>query len=164
MRTKQLLAAALTAALVATGVSVSTVFGDRGDRNERGGASKERWVLIGADGQIVQQTGGFKTVNCYQANDNCYIDAGEDVTDNGVHAEIVTANTPDAGTDGQLTGDTSAAPCFLQLVQCGPAGTDANNGGNSGVFVVTPRNSDGTAAAPGDRYPFYAFVSESEAR
>ena len=29
-------------------------------------------------------------------------------------------------------------------MNCGPAGTDKTNGGNAGVFVVTPRNADGS--------------------
>lgn len=119
-----------------------------------------RWVLVGADGTIQAQSGGFSLVNCYLANANCYIDAGSDVTDNGIDAEIATANNPDAGTDVLLSGETSAAACFLSFVNCGPTGTDTGNGGNSGVFVVTPRNSDGSAPTAGDRYPFYAFISE----
>jgi hypothetical protein len=125
--------------------------------------AKERWVLIGSDGKILQQTGGFKTVNCYEANDNCYIDAGSDVTNRAITTEILTANNPDAGTDAQLSGDTSASPCFFDFVNCGPAGTDSGNGGNNGVFVVTPRNSDGTAPAAGDRYAFYAKISAATA-
>jgi hypothetical protein len=129
------------------------------DATAKADGAKTRWVLIGPDGAIAAQSGGFKIVDCYRANDDCYIDAGEDVRDNGLSAEIATANNPDAGTDGELTGDTSAAACFFAFVDCGPAGTDSGNGGNAGVFVVTPRNSDGTAAAAGDRYPFYAFVT-----
>ena len=135
--------------------------------NTIGGSSaadlEERWVLVGADGTIAAQSGGFSLVDCYDANANCYIDAGEDVTDNAISAEIATANNPDAGTDTQLTGDTSAAPCFLDFVNCGPMGTDSGNGGTNGVFVVVPRNSDGTDPGAGDRYPFYAFISDSEA-
>lgn len=129
------------------------------DATQKANAAKARWVLIAPDGTIAAQSGGFKTVNCYDADDNCYIDAGEDVRDNGITAEIATANDPDAGTDGELTGETSSAACFFDFIDCGPGGTDAGNGGNPGVFVVTPRNSDGTAATAGDRYPFYAFVT-----
>lgn len=127
-------------------------------------ASKTRWLLVGADGTIVKQTGGFSLVNCYAANANCYIDGGGDMRNKGITATIVTANNPDAGTDVELTGDISAAPCFFDFVNCGPAGTDTGNGGNAGVFVVTPRNSDGTAPIAGDRYPFYAVISNSDAQ
>lgn len=153
---------------VATGLNADRVDGKGADEIVAAAAAttaaaQERWVLIAPDGTIAAQSGGFKTVNCYQANDNCYIDAGGDVRTNAVSASIVTANNPDAGTDGQLTGDVSAAPCAFDFVNCGPANTDTSNGGTPGVFVVTPRNSDGTAPAAGDRYPFYAFVSGTEA-
>ncbi len=148
----------ISAARLKMGLDADTVDG------QSASALKERWVLVGADGMIIKQTGGFSLVNCYAANDNCYIDAGGDVRNNGVHAQIVTANNPDAGVDGQLSGDTSAAACFFDFVNCGPPGTDDSNGGNPGVFVVTPRNSDGSAPAVGDRYPFYAYVTGSQAQ
>ena len=129
------------------------------DATQKANGAKTRWVLIGSDGQIAAQSGGFKVVNCYQANANCYIDAGEDVRDNGISAEIATANNPASGTDGNLSGETSSSPCFFDFVNCAPAGTDSANGGNPGVFVVTPRESDGTAPAAGSRFPFYAFVT-----
>ena len=131
------------------------------DASSKAGAAKTRWVLIGADGTIAAQSGGFATVDCYSTNANCYIDAGEDVRDNGLSAEIATANNPNPGPDGAefLSGETSSAPCFFDFVNCGPAGTDSTNGGNAGVFVVTPRNSDGTMPPAGDRYPFYALVT-----
>ena len=125
------------------------------DATSKANAAKTRWVLIGADGQIAAQSGGFKLLDCYQANENCYLDAGEDVRDNGINAEIATANNPDAGTDGLLTGETSAAACGFDFVNCAPTGAETDNG----VFVVTPRNSDGSTATAGDRYPFYAFVT-----
>jgi hypothetical protein len=129
------------------------------DATAKAGAAKTRWVLIAPDGSIAAQSGGFKTVDCYRTNADCYIDAGEDVRDNGIDAEIATANHPAAGADGGLSGETSAAACFFDFVDCGPAGTDAGNGGNPGVFVVTPRESDGSAPAAGARFPFYAFVT-----
>lgn len=89
---------------------------------------------------------------------------GEDVTNNAISTDIVTANNPDAGTDVQLSGSSSSSPCFFDFVNCGPAGTDKTNGGNAGVFVVTPRNADGTDPGAGDRYLFYAFVSDSESQ
>ena len=142
------------------------------DATTRANAAKERWVLIGADGAIVKQSGGFTAVNCYQANANCYISAGDDVTNRAITTEILTTNgANDAGIPGQLSGDTSAAPCGLDLVACAPPGTETNN-----VFVVTPRNSDGTAVDPdgpdniagnGDdqvkNYSFYAKISAATA-
>jgi hypothetical protein len=51
---------------------------------------------VGPDGSIAAQSGGFKLLDCYATDDNCYIDAGEDVRDNGISSEIATANSPDA--------------------------------------------------------------------
>jgi len=52
-----------------------------------------RWALITEAGQIEQQTGGFTITDCYSFNANCYINAGEDVRNNGIHAEIAVQNT-----------------------------------------------------------------------
>ncbi len=145
------------------------------------GAAKytTRWALINELGQIERQTGGFSLVNCYQANANCYINAGEDVTNNGVSATIAIGNT-----DGSniLSGEVGVAPCFLTSVLCGPMGTDTNNGGNNGVIVVAPRASDGnrpgddpaddgmamndnqSAPGPGAAARFYVFVTGSESQ
>ncbi len=119
-----------------------------------------RWALIAENGTIERQTGGFTILNCYTANANCYIDAGEDVTNNGMHAQIVVANT-----DGSaiLSGETGVAPCGATFVACAPPGAESNN-----VLVVAPRASDGTV--PGGVAPptaanaarFYVFVTGSE--
>ena len=123
-------------------------------------AASERWVMIGADGTIVQQSGGFSVVNCYQANSNCYINAGSDVRNRAISSEIVTANGPrDAGTPTQLPGDSSSARCGLDIVACQPLGTEANN-----VFVVTPRNSDGTAVDTAGGQKNYTFVVKISAQ
>ncbi len=120
-----------------------------------------RWALVNESGQIERQTGGFTIVNCYAANANCYIDAGEDVRDNGIHAEIAVNNT-----DGSpfFSGDTGTAPCGATFVACAPPNTESNN-----VLVVTPRASDGTVPggvtppAPADAARFYVFVTGSAA-
>jgi hypothetical protein len=160
-------AATADSADTASQADSATTADTAGDADTVGGKSadelNDRWVLIGSDGTIQAQSGGFTLVDCYSTNANCYIDAGEDATVKAISAEIVTANNPDAGTDGLLTGETSAAPCFQATVNCAPPNTDDGNGGNNGVFVVAPRNSDGSAPAAGDRYAFYAFVSGASA-
>ncbi len=125
------------------------------------GQLETRWALVNESGQIERQTGGFTIVNCYAANANCYIDAGEDVRDNGIHAEIAVNNT-----DGSpfFSGDTGTAPCGATFVACAPPNTESNN-----VLVVTPRASDGTVPggvtppAPADAARFYVFVTGSAA-
>ena len=114
-------------------------------------AYSTRWARINAQGQIEQQTGGFSIVNCFQDNANCYINANEDVTNNGVDAEIATTNTG----GGMLAGETGAAPCGQAFVNCAPAGTENNN-----TIVVAPRNSEG-AASPSR---FYVYVTGSSAQ
>lgn len=120
-----------------------------------------RWALIGENGTIERQTGGFTIVNCFTANANCYIDAGEDVTNNGLHAQIAINNT-----DGSpvLSGETGVAPCGAAFVACAPPGTETAN-----VIVVAPRASDGSpfgagtgAPAAADAPRFYVFVTGSE--
>lgn len=120
-----------------------------------------RWALIAENGTIERQTGGFTIVNCYVANANCYISAGDDVTNNGLSAQIAVANT-----DGSpiVSGETGVAPCGAASVLCAPPGTEANN-----VIVVAPRESDGSpfgagtgAPAAADAARFYVFVTGSE--
>lgn len=120
-----------------------------------------RWALVAENGTIERQTGGFTIVNCFNANANCYIDAGEDVTNNGLHAQIAIANT-DASPE--LSGETGVAPCGATFVACAPPGTESNN-----VIVVAPRESDGTPFGGGPGAPsaangarFYVFVTGSE--
>ena len=125
------------------------------------GALDTRWALIAENGTIERQTGGFTIVNCFNANANCYINAGEDVTNNGLHAQIAIANT-DASPE--LSGETGVAPCGATFVACAPPGTESNN-----VIVVAPRDSDGTPFGGGPGAPsaangarFYVFVTGSE--
>ncbi len=120
-----------------------------------------RWALIAENGTIERQSGGFTLVNCYSANANCYIDAGEDVTDNGLHAQISVANTDGSAV---LSGETGVAACGATSVNCAPPGTET-----ASVLVVAPRESDGTpfgpgtgAPAPTDAARFYVFVTGSE--
>jgi len=119
-----------------------------------------RWALVSEGGTIERQTGGFTIVNCFASNANCYIDAGEDVTNNGLHAQIAAANT-----DGSpiLSGETGVAPCGATSVLCAPPGTESAN-----VIVVAPRDSDGTPFGGGpvpnaaNAARFYVFVTGSE--
>ena len=106
----------------------------------------------------VLRTGGFTIVNCYATNANCYINAGEDVRNNGIHAQVSVANT-----DGSaiLSGETGTAACGALSVNCVPPGTEDNN-----VVVIAPRESDGTppgagmgTPSPAEAARFYVFVT-----
>ncbi|MGI8660188.1 MAG: hypothetical protein ACR2LH_04015 [Thermoleophilaceae bacterium] len=109
-----------------------------------------RWALVNAAGQIERQTGGFSTVDCFSTNANCYINANEDVTNNGVHAAIASTNTG----GGQLFGEIGAAPCGQAFVNCAPAGTE-----NANVIVIAPRDSAGNPSPS----RFYVYATGSEA-
>ena len=114
-----------------------------------------RWALVNQAGQIERQTGGFSTVDCFSTNANCYINANEDVTNNGVHTEIAATNTAGFAAE-DITGQTGTAPCGQAFVNCAPPGTE-----NANVIVVAPRSSDGTARA--GNFRFYVYVTGSEA-
>jgi len=118
------------------------------------GSLDTRWALIAENGTIERQTGGFTIVDCFTTNANCYISAGEDVTNNGLHAQIAVANT-----DGTaiLTGETGVAPCGATFVACAPANTE-----NANVIVVAPRDSNGDPFLATNRARFYVFVTGSE--
>jgi hypothetical protein len=146
---------------VATGLNADEVDGQSAEEIVAAGRAGQdtRWALIDEAGQIEQQTGGFTAVNCYQANDNCYIDAGEDVRDNGLHAQIAVANT-----DGspRLSGETGTAPCGAAFVNCAPPNTERNE-----VLVVAPRDDEadpagGPTTESQNRFRFYVYVTGSQ--
>lgn len=146
----------------------------------QGPAGVGRWALVDASGAIVSQSGGFSVTAAYptlapmgadaaglRANGNVYINAGEDLTDNGVLAVVALQNTVDqngdtvtngraSGADAnpEFSGEISAAMCQPGVVNCAPPGT-----GNSNHLVVSPRNSDGSVTSDGTRKRFYVVVT-----
>ena len=146
----------------------------------QGPAGVGRWALVDATGAIVAQSGGFSVTAAYptlaaagpdtaglRANGNVYIDAGENLTNNGVLAVVALQNTVDQNGDGvtngratgadanpEFAGEISAAMCQPGVVNCAPPGT-----GNTNHLVVSPRNSDGTVTADGTRKRFYVVVT-----
>lgn len=135
-----------------------------------------RWALVDASGQIVQQSGGFTVTAAYptlpepnplRANGNVYIDAGEDLTDNGIFAVVALQNTVDQNGDGvmngrapgpdanpEFSGEIAVSQCGLPGTACAPPGT-----GTTTHLVVSPRLSDGSPTADGQRKRFYVFVT-----
>lgn len=137
------------------------------------GGPHTRWVLVNAAGEIEAQSGGFKVLSGYVANPpgaagNVYIDAGEDLADNGIAATLALQNATDQNGDGilngrapgadsnpEFAGEISATRCAIPgVVTCAPPGTNT-----SSVFVVSPRNSDGTVTSDGTRKRFYATIT-----
>lgn len=133
-----------------------------------------RWVLVNAAGQIERQSGGFSVTAGYPAlpspgNGNVYINAGEDLTDNGIVASIVLQNTVDqstpadgvmngraAGADSnpEFSGEIAVSQCGTPITACAPAGT-----GNVNHFVVSPRLSDGGFTDDTNRKRFYVVIT-----
>ena len=142
---------------VATGLNADRVDGkSAGDIvSEAQGGSRGRFALINEEGQIEQQTGGFTVVDCYKTNANCYIDAGGDIRNRGVSAQIAIGNTDGSA---RLSGETGTAPCGATFVNCAPPNTERNE-----VVVIAPRESDGMTAPADNRFRFYVYISDSTA-
>ena len=145
-----------------------------------GPAGVGRWALVDASGAIIAQSGGFSVTAAYptlaatatdpaglRANGNVYINAGENLANNGVLATIALQNTVDQNGDGvtngraagsdanpEFSGEVAVAVCEPNVVNCAPPGT-----GNSNHLVVSPRNSDGSVTADGTRKRFYVVVT-----
>ena len=145
------------AAIVSTARAKSGLDADTVD-GQGAGELTTRWALVNEAGQIEQQTGGFTTVDCFETNANCYLDAGEDVRNNGIHAQIAIQNNDTISDPTELSGETGTAPCGATFVTCAPPGTEDNE-----VLVVAPRQSDGAATTAGARLRFYVYVTGSQA-
>lgn len=121
---------------------------------------KVRWLLLNEAGQIEEQSGGFTVLDAYQTNNNAYIDTGETLVDKGLSATIALQNLVNVdgagGADPNFAGEVSVARCQVPgVVECAPANAKTVN-----ALVVSPRDSDGTATAPGDRKRVYVQVTE----
>lgn len=112
--------------------------------------------------------------NALRANGNVYINAGEDLSDNGIVASIVLQNTidqdgngntngraPGADANAEFSGEISVSRCNFMgntgvpiPTNCAPA--DAQNANS---FVVSPRLSDGSVTTDGNRKAFYVIVT-----
>lgn len=125
--------------------------GPTGPKGDQGPAGVGRWALVNDAGVIEAQSGGFNVTDAYVTNNNIYIDANEDLTDNGIVATIALSNT---GTTN-FAGEISASRCQITgIVACAPVVAQ-----NTENLVVSPRNSDGTATAAGARKRFYVVVT-----
>ncbi len=165
-----------------------------GPRGPRGLPGVSRWALIGPDGTITAQSGGFTLVagyptlpntapvgmpdNSLRANGNVYLNANEDLSDNGIVATIVLQNTLDQDGDGmagrtpgsdknaEFSGEIAVSRCNVGApatppsgpTNCAPAGAQ-----NATSFVVSPRLSDGSVtsgvAPAGNRKAFYVVLT-----
>ena len=165
---------------VATGLNADEVDGQSANEIVTAAASspatRTRWVLVNAAGQIEAQSGGFTVKSAYGADPpgaagNVYIDSGDDLSNNAITATIALQNqveqdTPgNANTNGrapgpdqnaEFSGEITATRCAIAgVVACAPAGTNTNT-----HFVVSPRLSDGQVTDDTNRKRFYVIVSE----
>ena len=165
---------------VADGLNADRVDGLNADQivSQAREGTRTRFVLVNARGEIERQSGGFRIVAAYPnnpdaANGNVYIDAGENLTDNGITATIALQNTdnqrggtmngtngedgrPDEGDNLEFSGEISATQCQLPgIVNCAPEGAR-----NANSFVVSPRLSNGERTTDNSRKRFYVMISE----
>ncbi len=145
-----------------------------GAQGPAGPAGVGRWALVDATGAIIAQSGGFTVAAGYPAapaaaNGNVYINAGEDLSNNGIIATIALQNTVDQNGDGvmngrfdgpdanpEFSGEAAAAMCQPGVVNCAPMGTN-----NTNHLVVSPRMSDGRFTTADTRKRFYVVVTGS---
>jgi hypothetical protein len=121
-------------------------------------ASRDRWALVGENGTIIRQSGGFELVNCFNANANCYVDANENVVQKGLSGTIAVQNNVE-GVDPSLNGEIAVGACGETTVNCAPAGTENNE-----TIIVAPRNSGGDAPADAtENKRFYVHVTAAGA-
>lgn len=135
-----------------------------------------RWALVNAAGEIEAQSGGFSVTagypvladgNTLRANGNVYIDAGEDLTDNGIIATVALQNTVDQNADTvmngrapgsdanpEFSGEIAVSICGLPGTACAPPGTATTS-----HLVVSPRLSDGQPTDDTNRKRFYVLVT-----
>ncbi|GAA4119472.1 hypothetical protein GCM10022215_22090 [Nocardioides fonticola] len=163
--------------------------GPAGPAGDRGPAGVGRWALIGTDGSIIAQSGGFTVTAAYptlantatppaadnslRANGNVYINANEDLSNNGILTQLVLENTIDLNGDGitngraagadanpEFSGEITASRCNYTgapvtiPTNCAPTGTNTAT-----HFVVSPRNSDGSVTTSTTRKAFYVVIT-----
>jgi len=154
--------------------------GPQGPAGAAGADGIGRWVLINAAGEIEAQSGGFEVEAAYptlmntaptgspdnslRANGNVYIDANEDLTNNGIVSTIALQNSVDQNGDGntngrggnsfEFAGEISNSICGLMGTACAPPGTNTTD-----YFVVSPRNSDGSVTTGTQRKRFYVIIT-----
>ena len=133
-----------------------------------------RWLLVDRFGAIVAQSGGFEITTAYDlvnnsggavppgAFGNVYIDANEDLSNNGIVTSIALQNQYDQNGDAIMSGRAAGAdvnPEFsgeittticgvAGIVACAPTGANLRD-----HFVVSPRMSDGSLTVSGTDTP-----------
>ncbi|MBD8605998.1 hypothetical protein IFT73_03960 [Aeromicrobium sp. CFBP 8757] len=149
--------------------------GSKGDKGDTGDAGVGRWLLVDASGAIVAQSGGFSIASAYDqpgapagAVGNVYIDANEDLSDNGIAVTVALQNATDQNADTitngrslnpdanpEFSGEITSTMCGIAgVVTCAPTGTNDRT-----HLVVSPRLSDGQVTTSTNRKRFYVTIS-----
>lgn len=134
-----------------------------------------RWALVNAAGQIEASSGGFTVASAYDqpgapagAVGNVYINANEDLSNNGIVVSIALQNQVDQNADTfktgrvdaadanpEFSGEITATMCGITgVVGCAPTGTNTTS-----HFVVSPRLSDGRFTVADNRKRFYVIIT-----
>ena len=142
----------LLLAALAVLVAAPLVYGSGGSGGKHDRDDDARWALVDEHGKIVKQTGGFRIVDCYETNNNCYIDINENAKRQGLGATIANQNAV-MGQAPSLTGEVGVGACASSVLACAPPGTEEKD-----VIVVTPRDSAGLETTPTTRKRFYVEV------
>jgi hypothetical protein len=149
------------------------VDGQDGEDGQDGADGTGRWLLVDRMGAIVAQSGGFEIRTAYDlvnnqepatpmipggALGNVYIDANEDLSDNGIVVSIALQNqynqdelagnagrNPGSDANPEFSGEITSTICGVTgIVACAPAGAN-----NREHLVVSPRLSDGQVTVSG---------------
>ena len=158
--------------------------GAQGPKGDTGAAGNGRWLLVDKDGSIIAQSGGFSVNAAYidlpntavdpapsnarRAAGNVYINANEDLSNNGIAVSIALQNVTDqdgnANTNGrfpsgdanaEFSGEITSTICAVTgIVACAPPGANTR-----AHFVVSPRNSDGSVTDGITHKRFYVTIS-----
>lgn len=143
-----------TRAVVMTGGVIAVVLapfgvaatGDVLREGARNGTAKRETQIVASLPATTTKTGGFTVIDGYATNANVYVDAGASMAGHGLSATIAIQNAVDTDGDGtaepSFGGEVGGARCQTAAVSCAPTGAQ-----NAAAFVVSPRNSDGSATA-----------------
>ena len=179
--TKDLASGAVTSGKIADGTiknkdlapqvrGVNGVDGIDGKDGADGTDGTGRWLLVDRSGAIVAQSGGFSIHTAYDlvnnsgaavpggALGNVYIDANEDLSNNGITVSIALQNQynqdanpvnngRNAGPDAnpEFSGEITGTVCGVTgIVACAPVDSNQRD-----YFVVSPRMSDGSVTVSG---------------
>ena len=119
---------------------------------KRGVIPVTRWLLLNENGDIEEQSGGFRVASKPgingqpTSNPNVYVDAGSSLVRKGLSATVAIQNRIDRDGNGMpdpaFQGDAAVGRCNTGAVACAPMGTNADD-----VLVVRALADNAAAAS-----------------